>query len=91
MKTDILTVVARFASQHCLFDTGNLIVGLSGGPDSVALITILAELRDRHESFPNLLAVHVNHNLRDNAKADEKSRDDVRNGLMYRSTSVLLT
>ena len=72
MKTDILTVVARFASQHCLFDTGNLIVGLSGGPDSVALITILAELRDRHESFPNLLAVHVNHNLRDNAKADEE-------------------
>ena len=48
-----------------------IVAGLSGGPDSVALVTVLAKLRDEVEGFPKLYAVHVNHGLRDTAKFDE--------------------
>lgn len=49
-----------------------IVAGLSGGPDSVALVTVLARLRDEVEGFPKLYAVHVNHGLRDTANLDEE-------------------
>ncbi len=47
-----------------------IIVGLSGGPDSVCLLSVLAELRKVLE-IDSLHAVHVNHGLRD----EESDRD----------------
>jgi len=46
-----------------------LLVGLSGGADSVALLVSLCSIAK--ERNLRLHAVHVNHNLRDNAGADE--------------------
>ena len=45
-------------------------VGVSGGADSVCLLSMLRELYSRDEV--HLLAVHVNHNIRKEAKADEE-------------------
>lgn len=42
----------------------SLLVGVSGGPDSVALLHLLAELRDKYSL--KLYVVHLNHMLRGN-------------------------
>ena len=43
-----------------------IVVGLSGGADSVALLHSL-----KSQGYENLLAVHINHNLRSQAQADQ--------------------
>ena len=48
-----------------------IVAGLSGGPDSVALISVLKELHDNKRDFPEIAAVHVNHGLRKSAADDE--------------------
>ncbi len=48
-----------------------VLVGLSGGADSVALLHFLVELRRREEYFP-IVAVHINHMIR----GDEANRDE---------------
>jgi len=55
-----------FAAVQCPHD---VLVGLSGGADSVALLLSLCELRG--QGVLKLHAVHVNHNLRENAADDE--------------------
>lgn len=90
MRRDILTVVSEFGKKYRLFDTENIIVGLSGGPDSVALITILASLASEDPGFPKLYAVHVNHNLRPEAGADQAlaQRCAERLGIPFEAVSV---
>ncbi|MDO4292835.1 MAG: tRNA lysidine(34) synthetase TilS [Eubacteriales bacterium] len=48
---------------------GNIAVGVSGGPDSVCLLFVLVQLRERLGL--HLEAVHVNHGLRAEAVQDE--------------------
>ena len=49
-----------------------IVAGLSGGPDSVALVSALCRLKDEYEDFPKIYAVHVNHGLRESAGYDEE-------------------
>ena len=49
-----------------------IVEGLSGGPDSVALLSVLSEIQKEHDDFPSVFAVHVNHGLRDEAFHDEE-------------------
>lgn len=69
---NLLSRIADFANEYGLFDTPNIIVGVSGGPDSVMLICALSELKKNGAITSNLYAVHVNHNLRDEADDDMK-------------------
>ena len=48
-----------------------VLVGFSGGADSVMLLSFLFEMRSRGESFP-ILACHINHMIR----GDEADRDE---------------
>ena len=48
----------------------SLLAGLSGGADSVCLVSLLTELR-REKGF-HFSCVHVNHQLRENAPEDER-------------------
>lgn len=59
---DAQTVLQAYIKQH-----SHLIVGLSGGVDSIALLDILAALA-KQMSF-TLSAVHVNHGISNNAAA----------------------
>lgn len=59
------------AGKNLLSGVSCLIVGLSGGPDSVALLLALDELKREFDNFPSIYAVHVNHGIRENAKSDE--------------------
>lgn len=63
---EFLDKIKSFADENGIFDGRTLIVGLSGGPDSVALLLILKKITD----CP-IHAVHVNHMLREEADDDE--------------------
>jgi tRNA(Ile)-lysidine synthase len=59
-----------FIDKYKPFAPGShIIVGLSGGADSVALLHVLLTQRDAYEL--TLSAVHVNHGLREAARDDE--------------------
>jgi tRNA(Ile)-lysidine synthase len=61
--------VARFATQEKLFRrTKRILAAVSGGPDSVALLLLLLELRGRF-GF-DVVACHFDHQLRDESAAD---------------------
>ena len=62
--------IAGFIEKHSMLDgvTG-LLLGLSGGADSVCLFHILREICG--EKKITLYCAHINHNLRENAKTDE--------------------
>ncbi len=63
-KELILDKVLEFSKDKGLFDCGIIVVGLSGGPDSVALLTILKELSNRNDINCDIKAFHCNHHLR---------------------------
>jgi len=63
--------VYNFIEKNNMLDCANLIVGLSGGADSICLISILKDYIKEKNLDINLIAVHVNHGIRDEAIDDE--------------------
>ena len=61
---EILDRVLEFSKSKGLFDCGIIVVGLSGGPDSVALLHILKGLRNCFDIDCDIYALHCNHHLR---------------------------
>ena len=62
--------VFNYISEYGMIRNGDVVVaGVSGGADSVCLLTLLVEYRKDH-SF-TLVAAHVHHGLRENADGDE--------------------
>jgi tRNA(Ile)-lysidine synthase len=68
---DLLKQVAEFVSRKELLSNGDaVLVGLSGGPDSVALLHLLTRLRRSYSL--KLYAVYVNHGLRQKQALNEE-------------------
>ena len=66
---DLIKKVLETTEKHDLLSENDcIVVGFSGGPDSLVMMDILLRLRDRYKLA--LVAVHVNHGLRPGA-ADE--------------------
>lgn len=64
--------VAGFIESRSLLARGaSIVVGVSGGADSVALLAVLRELAARSRCAYRLTVAHLNHRLRDDAEADE--------------------
>lgn len=61
---------------------GGVLVGLSGGADSVMLLCFLLEYRKRRNLDFSIAAVHINHGIRgDEADRDERFCEDLCKGL----------
>ena len=80
MHRKILETIREFIREHDMLVPGDrVIIGLSGGADSVSLLMILSELKK--ELNIELFAVHVHHGLRgkeadrDSAYAQELSEN----------------
>ena len=68
---DFIAKVKTTILRHRLLQSGNtVLVGVSGGPDSVALLHTLHKLR--HPLGLKILVVHVNHQLRRSANTDQR-------------------
>ena len=66
MKTDVLKTVKQTIRQNELIQKGDhIVLGLSGGPDSVCLFSVLRKLSE--ELDITLEAVHINHKFRPGA------------------------
>ncbi|MBX6752776.1 MAG: hypoxanthine phosphoribosyltransferase [Thermorudis peleae] len=65
----VLQAVATHLKQAQVEVTATLVVGFSGGPDSLTLLWALAELERRGQG-PRIVALHVDHQLRPES-ADE--------------------
>lgn len=68
--------IKKHIKENNLIEDGeNIVIGFSGGPDSVLLLYALNELRKEYGY--NLIAVHINHQLRavDAVKDEEFSKD----------------
>lgn len=78
MKTSnqLFEHISRFCQEHSLFTPGStMVVGLSGGPDSVFLLHYLADLR--HESNLKLIAAHLDHGWRTESSQDAQFCQDL--------------
>lgn len=68
---DIIKTVRQTIAQFHMLEAGDkVIVGVSGGPDSVCLLDILRRLAT--EASFQLHVVHVNHGLRQEAQEEER-------------------
>ncbi len=74
MKQDILEKIKSTVKKYNMIEPGDgVIVGLSGGPDSVCLFHSLCSLRDELD-IGEITAVHINHGLRGaESDGDEES------------------
>ncbi len=64
--------VRSFSADNGIFDGRSLIVGCSGGADSVALLRVLPMI-----TSSDIHVVHVNHCLREDADRDQKFVEDL--------------
>ena len=71
-QTDpLVAAAASFIDARRLLSRGQaVVVGVSGGADSVALLAVLRELSARPDRAYRLTAAHLHHGLRDSADAD---------------------
>jgi tRNA(Ile)-lysidine synthase len=70
-STNLLRPVDDYVAQHHLINPSDtIVIGLSGGPDSVFLLHYL--VARRHEWQLNLIAAHLNHGWRAEADADQQ-------------------
>ena len=66
----IENTVFNYINEYDMIRDGDAVVaGVSGGADSVCLLTLLAEYQKGHPFM--LIAAHVHHGLRENADGDE--------------------
>ena len=68
MKKNNLNIENHFSFQKGL----KIVIGCSGGPDSMALFDMLLRLREKYQLF--LVCAHVNHNLRKESIEEGESR-----------------
>lgn len=74
----LLSTCRDYCENHRLLSCKTILVGVSGGADSMCLLDILDSMAygrtedPKEKPFPGIVAVHVNHGLRVEADADEE-------------------
>ena len=79
----IFITIENTISEHNMKEKieSGVLVGFSGGPDSMMLLAFLVEYRDRYNSFPIVLS-HINHCIRGvEADRDEHFSIEIANAL----------
>ena len=75
MKNKVLETIKKYN----LIEKGDkLVLGVSGGPDSIAMLNILNEIKmdEKIDLNFNIVVAHINHMIRKEATEDEKFVQD---------------
>lgn len=65
--------VLETIKKYNLIENGDrLVLGVSGGPDSIAMLDILYNIKMKEKIKFNIIVVHINHMIREEAIEDEK-------------------
>ena len=73
---DFIAKVESYIEKNKLLPATPLVVGCSGGADSMALLFVLKKICDRSYPETQILVAHVHHGIRDEADQDEKAVSD---------------
>ena len=69
----MVNLVLETITKYNLIESGDKIVlGVSGGPDSISMLDILYNMKKDNIYDIDLYVAHINHGIRENAKLDEK-------------------
>lgn len=75
MSTSETKILEKVRKSGLIVENSTIVVGVSGGPDSLTLLHVLLELRE--EANLHIIPVHVNHGLRENADREERHLTDI--------------
>lgn len=65
--------VFQTIKENSLVENGDKIVaGVSGGPDSIAMLNVLYQIKSENKINFEIYVAHINHGIRENAIIDEK-------------------
>ena len=65
-------ILITIKNNNLIQDGEKVLLGVSGGPDSIAMLSALYEIQKERIIDFNIYVAHVNHSIRENAKVDEK-------------------
>ncbi len=69
LKEIVLNTIKKY---NLIEDGDKIVLGVSGGPDSLSMLNILNEIREEKIIKFDIFVAHINHGIRENAKIDEK-------------------
>ena len=71
-KKTLIHKVWNTIKKYHLIETGDILVlGVSGGPDSMTMLDILLKVKQENQITFDFVVAHVNHMIREEAKEDE--------------------
>lgn len=91
IKEDCYIKVIRTIQKYELIKPGDkLVVGVSGGPDSITMLDILLKIQQTKQISFDFVVVHVNHMIREEAKADEEYVKNycIKNDIQFYTKSI---
>ena len=69
LKENVLNTIKKY---NLIENEDIIVVGVSGGPDSICLVDLLNEIRNDGKIKFEILVCHINHGIRKEAKDDEE-------------------
>ncbi len=69
LKEEVLNTIKKY---NLLENNDKVVVGVSGGPDSICLVDILYNLKKEGKINFEIIVAHVNHMIREEADSDEE-------------------
>lgn len=81
MKEKVLNTIKKY---NLIQEGDKIVLGVSGGPDSMSMLHLLNEIKNEKNNF-EILVAHVNHQIREEAIEDEKYVEEycIKNQIKY--------
>ena len=73
MKQKVIETIRKY---NLIKDGDKIVLGVSGGPDSISILNILKEIKDEQIIKFEIYVAHINHMIREEAIDDEKFVED---------------